>query len=292
MGVSYRTHQSSVLESVSKTFFSLFPKNKTSVSDLMMTPFEAVKELERRQKDPTLQKKVEEYLQGDIPEYFKDGPILYLARHIATPNFETLRFIYLMRQLGMKTVVSQDSKGMFVPYNQVKKALCKLPICRRVSQKGNKLNEQYENVTIVDFNKADGKSFSDIQTLWGEKLIDFHAGLFSELLGKNGDIVRPDDAEWIDRHHRDNLFEHYKHLLALFLVHGIFFENYDLNDKHEARFVKDILRPAYRFVEKKFGYRPLIVQVYSTTFESGRFWLSYPKKVLDIVRESMKSGGY
>jgi hypothetical protein len=271
-----------------KGIFSLFSRRKSDISDLILDPFAAMEELERRQKDPLLKKKVEEYLSGDIPEYFKDGPILYLARHIVTPNFETLRFIHLMRQLGLKTVVSQDSKGMFVPYNQVKKALCKLPICHRVSQKGKKLNEHYENVTIVDFDEADGRTFSEIKTLWGEGLIDFHTRLFTELLGKDGDIERPDDAEWIDRHHRESLLAHYKHLLALFLVHGIFFENYDMHDKHEAYFVKNILRPAYLFVEKKFGYRPLIVQIYPTTFESGRFWLSYPKRVLDIVRESMK----
>lgn len=289
MSVPRRTNRSSVAHSITKTFrFILSFGERADVSDLVVDPFEAVQELERRQKDPELKKKVEEYLKGDIPNYFKDGSILYLARHIVTPNFETLRFIHLMRQLGLKTVVSHDSKGMFVPYNQIKKALCKLPICHRLSQKGDKLNEHYENVTIVDFNIADGKPFSEIKTLWGEGLIDFHTRLFTELLGSEKDIGRPDDAEWIDRHRRDNLLEHYKHLLALFLVHGIFFENYDLNDKHEVYFVKNILRPAYRFVEKKFGYRPLIVQVYPTTFESGRFWISYPKRVLDIVRESMK----
>ena len=260
------------------------------MSDLVMSPFEAVEELARREKDLELKKKVEEYLKGDIPEYFKDGPILYLARHIVTPNFETLRFIHLMRQLGLKTVVSHDSKGMFVPYNQIKKALCKLPICRRLSQNGDRLNEHYENVTIVDFNEADGKLFSDIRTLWGETLISFHTRLFDEFV--QGEVERPDDAVWIDRHHRESLREHYKHLLALFVVHGIFFENYDIQDPHEVQFVKQVLRPAFRFVERKFGYRPLIVQVFPTTFESGRFWISYPKKVLDIVRESMKSRGY
>lgn len=276
---------------MSKTLDKLFFwKKPNDISDLMMSPFAAVEELEKRRKDPELQRKVEEYLAGDIPEYFKDGPILYLARHIVTPNFETLRFVSLMNQLGLKTVVSQDSKGMFVPYNQIKKALCKLPVCRGLSQKGNILNEQYQNVTIVDFNTADGKSFSEIKTIWGEKLIDFHTRLLSKLMREN--IESPDDAEWIDRHHRENLLEHYKELLSLFVVHGIFFENYDMKDEHEVYFVKNILRPAFDFVEKRFGYRPIIVQVFPTTFESNRYWISYPKKVLDIVRESMRGAPY
>ncbi len=289
MSVLHRIRRSFIFTPVSKVLSLLPLKGEASVSDLMLTFPEAKEELEKRQKDPELRKKIQEYLAGDIPEYFKDGPILYLARHIVTPNFETIQFINSMQPLGMKVVISHDSRGMFVPYNLIKKALCKLPICRRISKKGDKLNEHYENVTIVDFNAADGKSFSDIKTLWGEKLIDFHTRLFLEFIKE--DIERPDDAAWIDRHHRKNLLEHYKHLLALFLVHGIFFENYEMSDAHERYFVNNILRPACSFLEGRFGYRPLIVELPTPTPESNRFWISYPSKVLDIVRESMRHGG-
>lgn len=272
-----------ILQELSSRIFSLV--DESEISDLVMTPFVAVEELQRRRKDPTLQKKVEEYLRGDIPEYFKGGPILYLARHAVTPNFETLRFMYLTRELGMKTIVTQDSRGLFVSQNQVKRALGKLPICRRVTQKGDRLNEQYQNVTIIDFNKADGKPFSDVETLWGEKLIDFHIRLFSELNLRK--VEAPDDAGWVDRHHRGDLLEHYKQLLSLFVAHGIFFENYNADDEHEVHFVKHVLRPACRFIEQRFGYRPIITQVFPTSFESYRFWTSYPEKVLDIVQKSM-----
>ena len=289
MRVARRAQRPSLLDSFSKTFSPLFfwKKGSEDVSDLILNPFDALEELEKRRKDRTLQQNVEEYLQGDIPEYFKDGPILYLARHIVTPNFETLRFIYLTRQLGLNTVISQDSEGQFVSQNQVKRALCKLPICKRVTQKHGKINEQYENITVVDFNTVDGKSFANIDTLWGEKLTDFHRRLFLEL--KLGEIETPDDAKWLDRHHRGNLLEHYKKLLALFVVHGIFFENYNTEDEHEILFVKNILRPACRFVEERFGYRPLIVPIFPTSFESYRFWISYPSKVLEIARKSMGS---
>jgi hypothetical protein len=256
-----------------------------SVDDLILTPLEAAAELARRREDPTLIKNVEEYLAGDIPDYFKNGPILYLARHVVTPNFETLRFIHLMQHLGFKTVISQDSKGLFVTQNQVKHALGKLPICRRVTQKEGKIHEQYQNVTVIDFNAADGKIFSEITTLWGERLVDFHTRLFNELGVEVTET--PDDADWLDRHHRGNLLEHYKHLLALFVAHGIFFENYNANDEHEAAFVKEVLRPACEFVEEKFGYRPLIVQIFHTSAESYRFWISYPPKVLEIVKKNI-----
>ena len=289
MSVLSRTRQPSMLmRAVSESLSSLLPWRDKSgdPSDLLLSPFEAIRELERRQKDPALKKKVEAFLQGDIPEYFKDGPVLYLARHIVTPNFETLRFIHLIRELGFKLVVTQDSRGLFVSQNQIKRALCKLPICRRVTQKPDKLNEHYHNVTIVDFDTIDGKPFCEIKTVWGEKLTDFHNRLFSELNVRTVDT--PDDAEWIDRHHRGNLLEHYKHLLALFVVHGIFFENYNMEDEHEVMFVKEILRPACEFVEKQFGYPPLIAPIFPTTFESYNFWMSYPPGVLEIVRRSMR----
>jgi hypothetical protein len=288
MSAVRKASKPSVLKYLSNAVISALSGNsQDEVSDLLMAPFEAIEELERRRKDPAIQKKVEEYLRGDIPEYFKDGPILCLSRHIGTPNFETLRFIHLMRQFDMKVVVTQDSKGVFVPFNSIKKALAKLPVSVRLTQQGHKLNEQYENITIVDFNAFDGKTFSEIKTLWGENLIDFHTRLFSELGVQPVEV--PDDAEWVDRHHRENLLEHYKHLLSLFIVHGIFFENYDMKDSHERYFVMNVLRPAFQFVENKFGYRPLIVQAFPTTFESNRFWVSYPTKVLEVVRKSMST---
>lgn len=289
MSLSCKVDQPSVFKLIFKTIspFCFWKSESSDVSDLVLEPLEAVEELERRRQDTTLQKKVEEYLRGDIPDYFKNGPILYLARHVATPNFETLRFKYLMESLEMKTVVGQDTKDLFVPSNQMKKALCKLSISCGVSQCGDKLNEQFQNVSIVDINHASGKRFEEIKTHWGENLIDFHARLFTKFMG--GNIRNPDDALWIDRHHRGNLLEHYKNFLALFVVHGILFEDYVMEDKHEADFVKKILRPACRFIEKRFGLRPIIVPLVPKTFESSRFWVSYPKEVLDIVRESIRN---
>jgi hypothetical protein len=287
MSVLPGARKSSILDSASRLLSPLaFWKRSVDISDLILTPQKAIEELERRQKDPALRKKVEEFLKGDVPEYFKDGPILYIARHAATPNFETLRFINLIKHLGLRTVITQDSKGLFVSQNLVKRALGKLPICRRVTQKGKKINEHYENVTIIDFNGADGKALSEIKTLWGEGLIDFHKRLFSELNIEHVEI--PDDAEWLDRHHRGRLLEHYKHLLALFVAHGIFFENYNTSDPEEIEFIKTVLRPACEFVEKKFGYKPLIVQIFPTTPESYRFWISYPTGIVKAVQESLQ----
>jgi len=244
-----------------------------------------VEELERRRQDPVLREKVERYLAGDIPEHFANGPILYLARHIASPNFETLRFLHLVEPVGLPAIISQDLKDRFVPKNPLKKALGKLPISTGVSMKDGVYQENYERVTIIDFNTTNGKPFRDIQTLWGENLASFHTELFKALTSQPVRIV--DDSAWIDRQHRGDLLAHYKKFLALFVMHGVLFEDYALEDKEEAQFINSILRPAYRAIESEFGVRPLIAQLTPTSIETPEFWISYPQQVLAIVREKL-----
>lgn len=253
----------------------------------LLTPLpDALAELERRRKDPVLRKKIEEYLRGDIPEYFGDLPTLYLARHIATPNFETLRFLHLVEPLGLATVIGQDLQDKFVSKNQLKKALGKLSVSTGITKHGLEFKEHFENVRVVDFTKANGKLFSDITTTWGEPLAQFHNELFKELTNINVTIV--DDSAWIDRHHRGHLVSHYRKFLTLFILHGVLFEDYSLDDKEERKFIQKVLEPAFKSVEKKFGCRPLIAQLTPTTVESPEYWISYPRKVLSLVRERMK----
>lgn len=257
--------------------------------DLTLPAVDAIAELRLREQIPGLKKQIEDYFGGDIPTYLNNGPVLYMARHIGTPNFESLRFLSLIKELELPVVISQDSRGLFVTQNHIKKALCKLPICTRVSQKGGKLNEHYHKISVVDCNTENGKPFSEVVTLWGEKLADFHSRLFKEL-GHEG-LEFPDDAEWVDRHGRGNLLAHYKELFMLFVVHGVFFENYNLNDPHEVAFVRDILRPACAYVKEQTGYSPLISPIFPLHHESYDFWISYPSKVRDVIRKSMHKSG-
>ena len=275
----------SIFEPVRTAYARLTRPTPWSLSELL-TPLEvAVEELERRRKDPELMERVEQYLAGDIPEHFANGPILYLARHVASPNFETLRFLHLVEPVGIPAVISQDLKDRFVPKNALKKALGKLPVSTGVSMRDGAYQENYERVTVVDFNSANGKPFKDIRTLWGEDLASFHAGLFSALTPHPVRIV--DDSSWIDRQHRGDLLAHYKKFLALFVTHGVLFEDYALEDKEEAQFIDSVLRPAYREVEARFGVRPLIAQLTPTSIETPEFWISYPRQVLAIVREKL-----
>lgn len=273
-----------MLAPVRSAFRILWPK-PWSTSELLTPLEEATAELERRRRDPELLKKVSTYLEGDIPQHFKDGPILYLARHVASPNFETLRFLHLVESLDLPAVLSHDLNDRFVPKNPLKRALGKLSISTGIEVKGGECNESYERVSVVDFNTMSGKQFKDIETKWGESLVAFHESLFKSLASRSVQLV--DESGWIDRHHRGDLALHYKKFLALFIVHGILFEDYALEDREEAKFIEGVLRPAFRFIEQEFGCRPLIAQLTPTSIESAEFWISYPRKVLDIIRAKL-----
>lgn len=263
-------------------YFSEVLQEETG-SGRFLTPYPvALEEIQKRCKDETLRKRVEGYLEGDIPEYMRAAPVLYLARHVATPNFETLRFLHLLEPLELPIVISQDTKDTFTSSNTLKRFLGKMPVCTRITQKGGVAHELYQYKTIVDFAKAQGKPFSDIETLWGEPLTEFHARLFKEVTTVPPLIT--DDAEWIDRNGRGDLLAHYKRFLALFIAHGVLFEDYLVEDKEEEYFVREILEPAFTFVEETFGVRPLITQLTPSSVESPAYWLSYPRNVLSGIK--------
>jgi len=247
----------------------------------------AVAELQKRREDDVLRTQVEEYLNHDIPEYFEGEPVLYLARHIASPTIQTLRFFTTMRKEGMKTVVGQDPKDIFVSHNQLKAVLGKLPVVIGLYENDGVLTEQFQNVTILDFNESNGKKLSDLTTTWGEPLVDFHNDMLRTLGGEH--LLIEDDSEWTDRYERGDLLAEYKKLLALFVYHGIMFEDYPMEDSsEEERFVVEILRPAVEHIESVFGVRPLIAPLNPAGPLSTAFWEGYPPEVLDIVQERIK----
>ena len=279
--------QGDVSSSRSYPYFSETLQEETGALKFL-TPYPtALREISVRSEDAELKKRVEEYLGGDIPEYFGEKPILYLARHVATPNFETLRFMHLLEPLEFPIVISQDAKDIFTSANPLKKALCKLPICTRITFKDGSVSEHYQNATIVDFATSQSKPFNTIATTWGENLVAFHTRLFRSLSKVDPHIV--DDSLWIDRNHRGDLLEHYKRFLALFIAHGVLFEDYLVEDEEEEHFVREILEPAYTFIEEYFGVKPLITQLVPSSVESAHFWLSYPREVLDILTETKKT---
>lgn len=255
----------------------------------ILTPYpQVVEELRERIKNHWLREKIERHYGSSFPEYFKDPPHLYLIRHIASPNFETLRFLHLVEPLGIPPIISQDPLDKFTSNNELKHALGKLPVCTEVSTKKNKYSECFENITVVDFNSANGKNLRDVRTVWGESLIQFHNNLFRQI-APNTSFQIHDESVWLPSRVRGNPLEYYKYLLPLFITHGILFEDYIEKDRGEIQFLKSVIVPAFRYVEKQFGLRPLITHLVPTSLESQRFWIGYPRKIGDIVRARMNA---
>ncbi len=256
------------------------PQIYSDVSKFFTPLPEAVAEIERRRKDPELRRKVEAYLHGDIPEHFTySKPIFYLSRHIATPNYETLRFIEITQQYDLPRVIGVDPFDKFTSNNVLKRALGKLPVTKGTARNGDEITE---NFTIIDFSQFDGCSFDQIVTSFGEDLPSFHMKLLREMYPSTA-LVR-DESSWVSRHHRGDLLPQYKHMLALLCVHGIMFESYL---PEETSLVLNILEPAFKEIEQVIGVKPLIVELIDAELEKTRDWNGYPSVLYPVIKNEL-----
>ncbi len=257
------------------------PAEPAAAYDFFTPLDEAVVEIQRRRQNPVLMAQIAEYLHNDIPKHFTGpDPIFYLSRYAATPNYETLRFIELTKDLPYRSVIGQDRDGKFVSNNELKRALGKLPVTKGVSHTNDEIIEYF---TIIDFNTANGKPMSLVDTKFKLNLVEFHNKLFREIYDDSV-ISIADETEWVTRNHRDNLLEQYKHMLALMCAHGIMFESYPPS---ELLLVETILRPALAEIEQQFGCKPLIVEHIPGELELLRDWNAYPSVLYPFIKRSL-----
>lgn len=246
--------------------------------DPLFTPLaKAVTEAERRKNDSVITSKIAKFLDDDIPKHFSGTkPVFYLSRHLGSPNFESIKVLEMTKDYNLPLIVGEDSKGIFVSSNCIKVPLGKLPVLTGVNK--NK-EEIIENITIIDFNKNQGKRFCDIETKWGQSLVDFHRELV--LASQLRDIEIVDEAAWIDRHNRENIYKQYVHILTLMCAHGILMESFFID---EIDFVKEIVEPAFKEVENNIGVKPLIVEHIDHKEELERIWDAYPESLHDMIK--------
>jgi len=241
---------------------------------------DAITEARRRKSDPILVQAVHDFLDGDIPEHFlHPEPILYLARHVATPNYEALRFIELTKDKGLPIVISQDTKGKFVSNNPLKRTLGKLPITKGfTSEKG----EIVEYITIVDFTEHQGKSLREVNTKHNVPLVEYHNSLFQHIYPNTVTIT--DEADWIDRNHRDDIKKQYTKMLALLVTHGVMFESYPPEETH---FLETVVKPSFEEIVNQFGVAPLIVEHIDEQLETTKDWNGYPSVLYRLIKDGL-----
>lgn len=251
------------------------------ILDRIFTPLdEAIAEIKRRRKDSGLVERVKTFL-GSIPEHFdQKDPILYLSRHVATPNLETLRFIELAKPYGLPTVIGEDHDDKFVSNNSLKRSLGKMPVMKGTARNGDEI---IENFTIIDFDKAQGKPLHAVDTIFDEKLTSFHAELMREIYPSGVQII--DESAWVGKCRKKELLTQYKRMFALHVVHGISFEWYP---PQEAQLVKDIVIPAIDFIHETFGVMPLIHELVPAHLNTEKNWESYPSVLYPFLRRKIE----
>ncbi len=231
--------------------------DKNLFYDTVYTPLsKALEILEERQKDENLKKKIEELLNGDVPEGFtvkeKNG---YQFRQIATPNYEGQWFIKITKAFGLGTNFCEFHEDKFTTNNSFKLSLGQLKIHSGFCKKGEPI---IEKINIIDIKKNDGKKLKEINTTWGKSLISFHKESFSAY-GLVSDINFFDLSKWHENHN-DNAIDNYINIFLLFITHGILFENF-LIDGTEKQLTERVILPALQRVVDATGLKPLIVPV-------------------------------
>lgn len=256
-------------------------RNPTFAATSLFTPLdEAVVEIERRRRDPVLIKKVRDYLHDDVPEHFTySKPIFYLSRHIATPNYETLRFIELTQNYDLPRVIGVDPKDMFFAGNPLKRALGKMPVTKGTARNGDEIIEHF---TVVDFSKYDGHSLDSIVMKSGVSLTVFHEQLLREIYPTH--LMIRNESDWVERCGRTDLINQYKKMFALLCVFGIMFESYPLS---EYDLVANVVVPAFEEVTRVLGCTPLIVEHISPELELSRNWNAYPSVLYRFLHDSL-----
>lgn len=235
---------------------------------------DAVFEIRNRWNDTAIKKKVEEYLKNDIPEVFLDEPRAVLFRNIASPDFEMLCFLELSKKSGLKPLILEYLDDKFSTRNADKLCLVKMAIFEKKNSKGESI-VCYKK--IIDIKANDNKRFGEIETVGKKNLIDFHHDLVNKIVPGGVDIF--DMSEWISRNGK-NAVEYYKQFLALFICHGILFENF-VTDESEAGFAKRAVSPAIENAKTAFSTNPLISQLASNP--NDIYWWSYPNEIKDLL---------
>jgi hypothetical protein len=260
-------------------------EGRTAFNERVYSPLSvAIEEYKKRKTDASLEQKVQLYLDtAGVPDILTRGsgiPVV-LFRQIITPNYEVRRFISLLSDIeGLRPVFFEYVRDKFVPGNEQKYYWGRLGIDLGVGKKGGR-KVQYEK--LFDFQAYDGKPLHTIPTRYGETLSTLHSDLFHSLYPNLPRVdFFYDMSEWVSRSGQ-SAHEYYKLFFALFLRHGILFENFCLHGS-EARFTREVVLPAFEEISNLFGIKPLVVALEPTEIEGESFWVCHPEATLDYLK--------
>jgi hypothetical protein len=249
----------------------------------LYTPLEeAWEELQRRRQDKALEAKIDSLLGDNIPGPLVDEPKAVLFRHVLTPNYETRRFVSLLDGFGkLEPLFWEYRDDKYTPNNELKRAIGRLFFYHGTGKRGGL---KIDSLNVLDFNTANGRPISSLETPWGQNFIEFHHEFFSKCF-RSMPHSTFDASNWFKQNGQTS-GSYYKSFMTLFIRHGVLFENMMLDDS-EIDFAKNIFLPAFIDVFKETGLKPLVVALEPTHIEGDRFWMCYPGQDKAYVEEKL-----
>ncbi len=248
-----------------------------NVNEIYSSLEEAAKELKERWDNVELRKKVEDFIgQNDLPDYFFEKPHAISIEDVATPNLYCWSFVNKAYTIGLEPLHFEFLDDKFITTNHDKASLAKMTFYHGLDDNGVMIKTTQRIINLDG--REEKKKIRDIKTLSDEYLYDFHHRL---MLKNFPDAKIFDGSEWFKQKGLSAKL-YYKYVLAMVVCHGILFDNF-LDYSYEAELVSDILLPAFDEIEKRFGYKPLIVSVAPTNKILEKHWLAYPEFIKTML---------
>ena len=244
---------------------------------------DARKEIVRRRNDHELRKKIEAFLGSEMIDVFGDEPRAVFSQYVANVANDTIHFLNQENNIGLKPLFLEYSDDKFVAKNPGKYLL------GRIYFSDNKKIENFANIsktTIINFNTEEGKKINEVKSIWGEGLVEFHHNIFFSLFPEMRNSVY-DSSAWFQKT-RFSTEYYYLYYLALFIYHGVLFENIEL-DGREENFSKNKILPSFYELERMFGVKPIICQLIPTEKQDDLYWWCYPERSKIVMTEYVKN---
>ena len=230
----------------------------------------AREEIQRRWQDHAIKKEVEKFL-DEIPGFFNEKPRAVLFRHIASPDHEFFLFSELAERITLDKLCCEYVDDYFCSRNEDKMRLAKMTFLHGKDRNNNPIISYRR---IIDIKKSENRILRELKTDWGEDFVTFH----HRILGSYFSEIDLFDASMWLRNKGACASEYYKYFLGLFLCHGVLFEDFVTN-RVEKEFFECVIFPAFNFLEKEFGLRPLIVNLRPEDFQDFKFWWGYKEEI-------------
>lgn len=238
------------------------------------TPLEIAREkIQERWTNLALRTEVERTLGQHFWQEMLRCPRGVMWRCLPSPDNGFTFFYQASHWLGIKPLLPEYTGDKFVHFNSEKHGLARL----RLTLPDGTL----ATCDILDWQSAHGKALSEVILKTGETLADFHHGLFSVA----GFVIeRAELSEWFSS--RRPPLNYYFYYLSHFIAHGVLFEAvFEGEDPRDDQFTHEIIYPNLERIEREFGLKPLIVQLYPPDQrpEEDFYWWSYPPHVNEYL---------